>query len=55
MAISAATKAATDALAINRAPVSVGAQEVHKWMQSFTWDFDKNRTKYSTKYKTHRF
>ena len=51
MAISTATKAATDALAVNRAPVSVGAQEVHKWMQSFTWDFDKNRTKYSTKYK----
>jgi methane monooxygenase component A alpha chain len=51
MAISSATKAATDALAVNRAPVSVGAQEVHKWMQSFTWDFDKNRTKYSTKYK----
>ncbi|GEM_PF-5999709 len=34
MAISTATKAATDALAVNRAPVSVGAQEVHKWMQS---------------------
>lgn len=51
MAISTATKAATDALAVNRAPVSVGAQEVHRWLQSFTWDFDKNRTKYSTKYK----
>jgi methane monooxygenase component A alpha chain len=51
MAISLATKAATDALEVNRAPVSVGAQEVHKWLQSFTWDFDKNRTKYSTKYK----
>ena len=51
MAISSATKAATDALAANHAPVSVGAQEVHRWMQSFTWDFDKNRTKYSTKYK----
>ncbi len=30
MAISAATKAATDALAVNRAPTSVNAQEVHK-------------------------
>jgi methane monooxygenase component A alpha chain len=51
MAISAATKAATDALAVNHAPISVGAQEVHRWLQSFTWDFEKNRTKYPTKYK----
>ena len=51
MAISAATKVATDALAVNRAPTSVNAQEVHRWLQSFTWEFDKNRTKYPTKYK----
>ena len=50
MPISLATKAATDALAVNRAPTSVGAQEVHKWMQSFNWDFKNNRTKYPTKY-----
>jgi methane monooxygenase component A alpha chain len=51
MAISLATKAATDALSANRAPINVGAQEVHKWMQTFNWDFKENSTKYPTKYK----
>jgi len=51
MALSTATKAATDALAANRAPASVNAQEVHRWLQSFNWDFKNNRTKYATKYK----
>ena len=50
MPISAATKAATDAHALHRAPASVSPQEVHKWMQSFNWEFSKNRTKYPTKY-----
>lgn len=50
MAISLATKAATDALKVNRAPVGVEPQEVHKWLQSFNWDFKENRTKYPTKY-----
>jgi methane monooxygenase component A alpha chain len=51
MAISAATKAASDALGANRAPTSVSPQEVHRWLQSFNWDFAQNRTKYPTKYK----
>jgi hypothetical protein len=46
MAISLATNAATDALKVNRAPVGVEPQEVHKWLQSFNWDFKENRTKY---------
>lgn len=50
MALSAAAKAATDALGANRAPVNVSPQEVHRWLQSFNWDFAHNRTKYSTKY-----
>ena len=50
MAISLATNAATDALKVNRAPVGVEPQEVHKWLQSFNWDFKQNRTKYATKY-----
>ena len=28
----------------------VEPQEVHKWLQSFNWDFKQNRTKYATKY-----
>ena len=50
MPLSSATHAATSALRANRAPTSVGAQEVHKWMQDFNWDFKNNRTKYPTKY-----
>ena len=50
MALSTATKAATDALGANRAPTSVSPQEVHRWLQSFNWDFAANRTKYPTKY-----
>lgn len=50
MPISAATEAASSALQTNRAPISVNPQEVHRWMQSFNWDFEKNRTKYPTKY-----
>ena len=51
MPLSSATKAATDAHRANRAPTSVSPQEVHRWMQSFNWDFAGNRTKYPTKYK----
>ena len=51
MPLSSATKAATGAHQANRAPTSVSPQEVHRWMQSFNWDFANNRTKYPTKYK----
>jgi methane monooxygenase component A alpha chain len=51
MPLSSAHKAATDAHSANRAPTSVSPQEVHRWMQSFNWDFANNRTKYPTKYK----
>ena len=50
MAISLATKAATDALKVNRAPVGVEPQEVHKWLQSFNWDFKKIARSTPTKY-----
>ena len=50
MAISSSTKAATDALSAHRAPTGVGAQEVHRWLQTFNWEFKNNRTKYPTKY-----
>lgn len=33
-----------------RAPVSVEAQEVHKYLMDFSWNFASNRTKYGTKY-----
>ncbi len=51
MPLSSAHKAATDAHKANRAPTSVSPQEVHRWLQSFNWDFANNRTKYPTKYK----
>ncbi len=50
MPLSTATRAATDALGHSQAPISVGPQEVHRWLQSFNWDFAQNRTKYPTKY-----
>ena len=42
--------AVKEALKAHPAPSSVSSQEVHKWLQDFTWEFKSNRTKYPTKY-----
>jgi len=39
-----------DVMSASRVPTSTKPQEVHKWLQDFSWEFDKNSTKYGTKY-----
>ncbi|MEE9356126.1 MAG: methane monooxygenase [Methylococcaceae bacterium] len=45
------TTAVKETLKKHPGPTSVNPQEVHKWLMDFSWEFDKNRSKYPTKYK----
>ncbi len=40
-----------DVMSATRVPTGTKPQEVHNWLQDFSWEFEKNRTKYGTKYK----
>jgi methane monooxygenase component A alpha chain len=43
-------KAMREALDVHRGPVAVHPQEVHRWLNDFSWDLEKSRGKYATKY-----
>lgn len=47
---SEARQALGDTLETRRSPTSVHPQEVHRWLNDFSWDLDKSRGKYGTKY-----
>lgn len=47
---SSSRQALKETLETRRAPVSVHPQEVHKWLNEFSWDLDKSRGRYPSKY-----